>query len=387
MDENNKKFEITDRRFWIALNQIVGMDPRVFYRLLEAFGNPRDAWLASEGELRDSGVFKPRRREPELALEDDSNGSGEGMLGFMLKLRDREDGSEELSRCDREGFRAIILTDSDYPELLKEIPLPPPVLYVRGRLEPRDARAVAMVGTRRCNNYGRKLARDIASGLARAGVTVVSGFAYGIDAASHEGALAGGGRTIAVKAVGLDVNYPEAHSELGKDIEKSGALISEFPIGTRGGNKWQFHRRNRVISGLSMGVVVVQSREKGGSMITANHALDQGREVFAVPGDVNIPLSGGSHSLIRQGAHLVESAEDILEILGEKVVQEELVFEDVQLDGIQKNVHDILENGPMRLDDMCMRLNMTAREIASCLMMLEMKGLVKQMPGQMYMRN
>lgn len=369
MTETEKKSDGADRRYWVALNQIDGMDPHIFFKLVEKFGSPKAVWHATERELAGSGV---------------------ALAGFVLKSlleqRERgEDGRAEIARAKDAGCRVRVLTDRDYPARLREIPMPPPVLYLRGEWNKDDERAAAMVGTRECNGYGRKMAEEIAGGLARAGYTVVSGLAHGIDAAAHRAALEAGGRTVAVKAVGLDVDYPSAHRELAERIAASGALVSEFPLGQKAIDKWQFHRRNRIISGLSRGTIVVQSRRKGGSIITAMHAIDQGREVFAVPGDARNAASGGCHWLIRRhGAHLVESAEDVLEVFGESLGQTQLDFGGEQLEGVQADIFEILKAGPAGFDEICSRLGKPPSEISTALMMLEMKGRARELPGKLY---
>lgn len=378
----------TDRLSWIALNQVEGMEPGLFVRLTEIFGGAGEVWRASEKELRGCGAFaRCCSAKAELDLGENAPEKPVFILDKLLNLRRREDGSQELRRAEDAGIRIFTLLDEDYPRRLRDIPDPPPVLYARGNILERDDRAVAIVGTRRCNGYGRRAAEDIAAGLAGAGWTVVSGLAHGIDAAAHRAALDAGGRTFAVKAVGVDHPYPANHVELADEIAGSGAVLSEFPLGMNASNKFQFHRRNRIISGLSRGVVVIQSAVKGGSMITAGHAAEHGREVFAVPGDVNHPSSAGCHWLIRNGAHLAENAEQILEGLGEPAGQPELSLgAQPELDGLQKRVFELMkEEGPTRFDDICAKLSCTAGEASTALMMLEMKGAARQLPGQTYM--
>jgi len=378
----------TDRLSWIALNQVEGMEPGLFIRLTEIFGGAGEVWRASEKDLRGCGAFgRAYLKNTELNLGEDSAEKPVYVLDKLLDLRRREDGSQELKRAQEANVKIFTLLDDDYPRRLRDIPDPPPVLYARGNILERDDRAVAIVGTRRCNGYGRRAAEDISAGLAGAGWTVVSGLAHGIDAAAHRAALDAGGRTFAVKAVGVDHPYPSNHVELADEIAACGAVISEFPLGMNASNKFQFHRRNRIISGLSRAVVVAQSAVKGGSMITAGHAAEHGREVFAVPGDVYHPSSGGCHWLIRNGAHLAENASQILEALGEPDGQPELSLgAQPELDGLQKRIYDLMkEDGPTRFDDICARLSCSAGEASSALLMLEMKGAARQLPGQTYM--
>ncbi|MFA6450334.1 MAG: DNA-processing protein DprA [bacterium] len=366
MPHNKNSDSKSNRRFWVALNQVEGMDPIIFYRLVEQYGSPEQVWAAPEKKL--ASEWK----------------AGPSVLKFLIDLRKREDGSEELNRAADAGFRVLVFTDQDYPKPLRGIPAPPPVLYMRGEWLPEDERSVAMVGTRECNGYGRRIATDIARDMASRKYTIVSGLAFGIDAEAHRSALEAGGRTVAVKAVGLDNNYPAAHKELSDEIAASGAVISEFPLKMKAGDKWNFHRRNRIISSLSRGTLVVQARKRSGSLITAAHAVEQSRPVFAVPGDVLSPLTRGCHWLIRHGAHLVESAADILEIFGESGGQSEIDFNQPQLEGIQKEIFEVLRNGPTGFDEICARLGITAQEAASALMMLELKGNARQLPGKLY---
>jgi len=222
--------------------------------------------------------------------------------------------SAELARLERTGIQLIAFYDDAYPTRLRAIPDPPPTLFIHGTLSSADERAIAIVGSRRASPYGRQVAAELAVGLAQRGITIVSGLALGADAAAHEGALRAGGRTLAVLGGGVDVIYPPEHAALYARVAASGAVISEAPPGSPP-VKMSFPIRNRIISGLSLGVVVVEAPEKSGALITARHALDQGREVFAVPGSVNSVQSRGSHQLLRDGARLVESVDDILEEL------------------------------------------------------------------------
>ena len=224
------------------------------------------------------------------------------------------DATAELARLERLGIRLISCHDDAYPARLRTIPDPPPVLFVHGTLLALDQRAIAIVGSRRASPYGRQVAAELAAGLAQRGITIVSGMALGADAAAHEGCLRAGGRTIAVLGGGVDIIYPPEHAALYARIAAAGAVISEAPPGSPP-TKMSFPIRNRLISGLSLGVVVVEAPEKSGALITADHALEQGREVFAVPGSVNSVQSRGSHRLLREGAKLVESVDDILEDL------------------------------------------------------------------------
>ncbi len=281
-----------ERACWVLFNRAPGVGVVRFRRLLERFGTLAEAWRAPRGEL--APVLGDRRA-----------------LDAVTELQRRADPERELERVRAAGAAALTWLDPEYPALLKEIHDPPPVLYVKGELLPEDAQAVAMVGTRRATVYGRDVAERIAHDLAAAGMAVISGLAKGIDTHAHRGALAGGGRTVAVLGHGLDTLYPPENRRLADAIRERGALVSDYPIGT-GPMAENFPPRNRIISGLSAGVVVVEADHTSGALITSKYALEQGRDVFAVPGPVTSPASRGCNRLIQDGAKLVTAAEDVL---------------------------------------------------------------------------
>jgi len=289
--------------------------------------------------------------------------------------------------------KIIALADERYPELLRAIPDPPAVLYCDGVPEPGDRQAVAIVGSRQATPYGLRVTDALAGELSALGFTIVSGFARGIDAAAHRAALATGGRTIAVLGCGLDVDYPPGHASLHAEIAASGAVLTEFIAGTppRATN---FPRRNRIISGLALGVVVVEAAEDSGSLITARLALEQGREVFAVPGPVDASTSRGPHGLIKQGAKLVETVDDIVEELLPQIERPEgpvkssrkiLPTPDLpNLSTEERLVFDQMSREPLHLDELTERSRLTSAEAAGILLGLELKGVVRQLPGQRY---
>jgi DNA processing protein len=278
---------------WIALSRVKGLGCASFKKLAAHFTDPTAALSASPAELGIAGLDKDVI---------------EGLVGFS----DWAQAEAEVRRARDAGVRIVPFIDPDYPARLRAIADPPPVLYVKGEINAADERAVAIVGSRSASDYGRRVARNICHGLASLGFTVVSGMARGIDGTAHETALDGGGRTIAVLGSGVDRIYPPEHERLSQRISRQGAVISELPLGTRP-VAFNFPARNRLISGLSLGVVVVEATEKSGSLITAAHALEQNREIFAVPGEVGSSRSRGAHRLIREGAKLVENADDIIE--------------------------------------------------------------------------
>lgn len=298
------------------------------------------------------------------------------------------------------GVATLDLADEHYPAWLRAIPDPPPVLYCDGALEPGDRQAVAIVGSRQATPYGLRVTDALARELSRLGFTIVSGFARGIDAAAHRAALASGGRTVAVLGCGLDVDYPSGHASLRTEIAGSGAVLTEFAPGTAP-FATNFPRRNRIISGLALGVVVVEAAEDSGSLITARLALEQGREVFAVPGPIDAPTSRGPHGLLKQGAKLVETVDDIVEeLLPQLETVRTPLSQDFVATGAGKRrsfapkppdlspeeqvVLRVIGREPRHLDDLTEQSRLPAAEVARILLGLELKALVHQLPGQQY---
>src|SRR5437773_6084779 len=290
------------------------------------------------------------------------------------------------------GVATLDLADEHYPAWLRTIPDPPPVLYCDGSMEPGDRQAVAIVGSRQATPYGLRVTDALARELSRLGFTIVSGFARGIDAAAHRAALASGGRTVAVLGCGLDVDYPSGHASLRTEIAGSGAVLTELAPGTAP-FATNFPRRNRIISGLALGVVVVEAAEDSGSLITARLALEQGCEVFAVPGPIDAPTSRGPHGLLKQGAKLVETVDDIVEELLPQLdrplqtLKTETIAalpEHVALSPSERTVLDVMSREPLHLDDLTERSRLTTPAVAAILLGLELKALVKQLPGQRY---
>ena len=286
----------------------------------------------------------------------------------------------------------LALADAPYPAWLRAIHDPPDLLYCDGHLGEGDRQAVAIVGSRQATPYGLRITETLAGELSALGFTILSGFARGIDAAAHRAALAAGGRTIAVLGCGLDVDYPPGHASLHAEIAGSGAVLTEFAPGTppRATN---FPRRNRIISGLALGVVVVEAADDSGSLITARLALEQGREVFAVPGPIDVPTSQGPHGLLKQGATLVETVDDIVEELLPQLdrplqtLKTEPIAalpEHVELSPSERTVLEVMSREPLHLDDLTERSRLTTPAVAAILLGLELKALVKQLPGQRY---
>lgn len=290
----------------------------------------------------------------------------------------------ELARVHGMGFKLLTLDDPEYPGDLSEIHSPPIVLYIWGDLLPQDRVGAAIVGTRRATPYGKAVARDLASGLASSGVTVVSGMARGIDAVAHQAALEAGGRTIAVLGSGLDHIYPPEHRNLAGSIAKSGAVLSDYPLGTRpeGSN---FPPRNRIISGLSLAVVVVQAGERSGALITARFAAEQGRDVFGVPGRIYDRGSKGSNRLIGQGAFPATSVDDVLEVLNLDVIARAAPTT-LPEDKTERIVLSSLGSEPIHIDELRSKCDLPISELTACLSILELRGQARQVGGMHYVR-
>ncbi|MBC7335172.1 MAG: DNA-protecting protein DprA [Clostridia bacterium] len=352
--------------YWLALSKIEGVGGRRLRVLVGHFGSPEAAWRARADEIKGLPGWGDKVREA------------------FLSQRARIDPAKEYRAARRAGIEIWTVEDERYPELLREIPDPPPVLFARGRPVPPDAVLLAIVGTRRASAYGRRVARELARAVTAAGMGVVSGLARGIDTEAHLGALEAGGFTVGVLGCGLDMVYPPENGRLYAAVAAHGLLLSEFPLGTRprAGN---FPARNRIISGLARGVVVVEAGERSGALITADLALEQGRDVFAVPGPVTSPCSRGSNSLIKQGAKLVDSAADILEEYG--LVPPPRVAEHVspaKLEPRERRILGLLGGTPVQLEELAELSGYNISELAQVLTLLELKGLVQQLPGKQF---
>lgn len=298
----------------------------------------------------------------------------------------------ELKNVQKKGYTLLAFGDEGYPTLLTQTPDPPLVLYVQGDKGVLDTIAIAIVGTRRASRYGREQARSFAGGLAALGVTVISGMALGIDAEAHRGALEASGKTIAVVGTGADEIYPSEHVKLAAQIQASGAIVSEFPLGTKP-RKENFPRRNRIISGLSRGVLVVEAPQRSGALITARTATEQGREVFAMPGRVDNPNAAGCHSLIRDGAKLTQTVRDILEEIAPQLAgragtapRQKEPGPAIELSPEEKSVYDALDRDPTPLDTIITESGLSAQQVTAALLNLQLKQLVEQLPGSRYAR-
>lgn len=354
-----------DLSFRVALAGAHWLGPRGVEKLESTFGDLGLAWKASAAELKAAG------------LDDRA-------IKSISELRASTDPNREMSKIEKIGAWALSWRDPSYPASLRNIPAAPPILFGFGNLTPADELGVAIVGTRNMTTYGERATGDIVSDLVSAGVTVVSGLALGVDGAAHRAALAAGGRTIAVLGGALDELYPRQHTSLAKRIAESGAVLTEYPLGTKP-TRTNFPQRNRVVSGLSRGVLVVEAGDRSGATITAGYALDQGKEVFAIPGPVYAPQSVGTNRLIQVGAaKLVTSAADILEELNLPLMGQLSLTSEVPTDPTEAEVVRLLRNGPQHIDDISNDLNLPVAEVSVALAMLELRGDIRQVGGMTY---
>ncbi len=363
---------------WLLLQSIDGVGDRTLLKLIHVFGSAERVLRAPIDGLIEAGCCQ------ELA--------GSIQRGPALDVRRRIDG--QVKTVGRLKITTLTLFDRSYPARLKAIPDPPPMLYVSGELLPQDDVAVAIVGGRRATPSGRIITEEIAKELAGCEVTIVSGLARGIDAAAHRGALAGKGRTIAVLGCGSDRTYPTEHQLLRRSIESHGAVISELPIGAAP-QSHHFPRRNRIISGLSLGVLVSEAATDSGSLITAKLALEQGREVFAVPGSIKENACRGSNRLIKEGARLIEGARDILDDILPQIDARQRAG--LQLEGVQITapaplgkedllVYEALSYEARSVDAVIEITGLSAAQVSATLLSLELNGRIRQLPGQQYIR-
>jgi DNA processing protein len=355
---------------WVALNMVEGLRPIHRASLLKVFGSPEAVFAAGEMELA---------AVPGIKAE----------LAYQVTHFPVVEAENELKRAKAAGLTVICQTDPQYPQLLARIPDPPLVLYIQGALR-SDELVVALVGSRKATPYGLNVAQAFAHGLAQAGLTIASGMARGVDARVHSSALAAGGRTIAVLGSGIDVIYPAEHGLMARKIAAQGALVSEFPLQTPP-HRENFPVRNRIISGLSYGVIVIEASAKSGSLITARMAIEQGREVMAVPGNIFNEASQGCHALLKDGAALVQNWKDVVEQLPEeaaqKIAREEGPPESLDLTSIEKNVMDLLSfEQPRHIDQLSHLAGIKSQELLGVLVNLELKNYISQMPGKQFIR-
>jgi DNA processing protein len=353
----------------VRLALIAGVGPKTHRLLLERFGSPAAVLNAAPSQLRDVPGVGPR------------------LAAKIVAAPEEIDAEREIQLCRERGVAIVCDGDPQYPRLLREIHNPPTLLFVHGQIRPEDALAVAIVGTRHASTYGRQQAERLAGGLARAGLTIVSGLARGIDAAAHRGALQAGGRTVALLGSGVLNIYPPEHVELADQVRAQGAVISEQPPNSEP-LSGSFPQRNRLISGMSLGVVVVEAAERSGALISARLAMEQGREVFAVPGRIDSRTSRGCHRLIRDGARLVESVDDVLDELGPLVEAAprpdgQVVHHpaELQLNDQELQVLNAIESEPTSIDQVVTASGLPVHRVLSTISVLEMRSLVRRVSG------
>lgn len=368
--KENISLSVDDLKYWVGFSLISGVGSARGNKLVNFFDSMKNAWNASESDLARAGIE-------------------ENIIAEIVRARKEIDLENEMEKIEKEGISLITIKDKNYPKMLKEIYNPPFLLYVKGELKNEDEYAFAIVGARRCSDYGRQVTRDLAASLAQNNITVVSGLAMGIDGVAHSGALSvSGGRTIAVLGCGIDRAsiYPAENRGLVEQIiNERGAIISEYGIGTPP-LKQNFPSRNRIISGLSLGVLVVEATITSGSLITANSALEQGRDVFAVPGSIYNKNAEGPNSLIKKGAKLVEKIDDILEELHlrnvvSKIEASEIIPESEE----EEKVLKYLELESHHIDEIARETGIAISDLNAVLTTMEMKGMVRNMGGGNYL--
>jgi len=354
-----------DIKYWVGFSLIPGIGRVKLTQLENYFGNLGKAWEAVPADLKHAGldshsIHAITSWQPKISLD------------------------TEMEKLDSYGVKVFTCHDPDYPSRLKEIYDYPPVLYVRGSLLPEDEWCLAVVGTRRATVYGRQVTEEIVADLAQSKITIVSGLAKGIDSIAHRSALDVSGRSIAVFGCGLDIVYPSENAELARQIIRQGALISEYPLGTKPKPE-HFPRRNRIMSGLSLGVLIVEADESSGAMITAHLALEQNREVFAIPGSILSPASRGTNHLIQEGAKLVRDYTDILEELNLTAVAHQIEMKEIiPASDTESLLLKKLSAEPTHIDEVCRLSGLPISTVSSTLAMMELKGLVKQVGTMSY---
>ena len=357
--------------YWIGLNSISGVGPKKIQLLLKKFGSPREILRASVDSL--SSI----------------NGIDKGAANAITQGFDKHSAEEQIELAEKMGIKIIALDMPDYPKMLSEIFDPPPVLYVKGEIREQGAANIAIVGTRKVTTYGKFVTRAITRELASAGITIVSGMARGVDSIAHHHAIACKAKTIAVLGCGIDICYPPENKDLMEQIALNGAVVSEFPIGTFP-DAFHFPRRNRIISGLSHGILVTEAGEKSGALITTDFALEQGRDVFAIPGPVNMSTFTGCHHLIKQGAALVTSAQDILYIFKKPLMAfpaaEKKEISPVNLNEEEKMLYAHLAHDPVHIDILSQKCGHPSAKVLGILLGMELRGIIQQLAGKNFVK-
>jgi len=358
---------IDKRQYWVGFNLVKGIGAVRFRALLDFFGDAGMAWQAPTEALREAGLSQK-------------------LIENLCRLRTQVSLDQVWERIHSLGVDVLTWDDPGYPRRLKDIDQPPPVIYLRGQLKPEDEWAVAIVGTRRITAYGRQVTEEIASALAHSGVTVVSGLALGVDTVAHTAALKAGGRTLAVLGSGVDHIYPPANQRLAEQISQQGAVISDYPLGTQP-EGINFPPRNRIISGLSMTVVVTEAGANSGALITASFAAEQGRDVFAVPGNIFAPQCQGANHLIQEGARPLLNPRAVLETRNLTLVTEQRAARSaLPSDPTEAQLYQILSLEPIHVDDLRAQAGLPIDKVSATLALMELKGMVRQVGGMNYVR-
>ncbi len=353
------------RRYWVGFNLVKGIGSVRLRALLDTFGDAKTAWEAPAADLMAAGLSSR-------------------ITGTLLKIRSSVDLDQVMAKLQAQGITVLTWEDEGYPRRLSEIDQPPPVLYVSGDLLPEDEWAVGIVGTRRVTAYGRQVAEELARSLANCGVTVVSGLARGVDALAHQAAISAGGRTIAVLGSGVDRIYPPEHKRLAENIRAHGAVISDYPPGTAP-DAANFPPRNRIISGLSTAIVVVEAGESSGALITAQFAAEQCRDIYAVPGSIYAPQSKGTNALLKQGAIPLLSPQDLLESMNVAMLGEQRTARtSLPSDPVEAKLFSLVGREPIHVDELRARAGLPIEQVSAALTMMELKGMVRQVGGMQY---
>ncbi len=361
----HQNVSMDDKRYWVAFNLVRGIGAVRLQALIDHFGDAATAWRAEPDELRASGL-------------------GGKVIERVLELRASLELDKLWDRIGAQGIHVMTWPDQEYPARLKEIDQPPPVLYIRGELLPEDDFAVAIVGTRRITPYGRQVTEELAGYLAANGITVISGLARGVDATAHAAALRAGGRSLAVLGSGVDRIYPPENRALAEQLIAHGAILSDYPVGTAP-EATNFPPRNRIISGLSLAVVVIEAGETSGALITAEFAAEQGREVFAVPGSILAPQSKGTNKLIQNGALPLISPQDLLQALNlTRVSAQKSARHLLPADEIEKQLLQALGSEPLHVDELRNQTGLPVEKVSAALVMMELKGMVRQVGAMHY---
>jgi DNA processing protein len=363
----NNSFVTTNKelQYWVGFNIVPGIGRVKFSQIENFFGKLENAWKAGPADFKQAGL--------------DSN-----VIKAIETCREQTDLDAEMEKLERGAVKAYTYHDAEYPARLKEIYDYPPLIYVKGNFLPQDEWCLSVVGTRRATIYGRQVTEEIVADLAQNGITVVSGLARGIDTVAHRRALESGGRTIAIFACGLDTIYPGENTNLARSIIERGALVSEYPLGTKPKPDY-FPRRNRIMSGMSLGVLVIEADESSGAIITAHIALEQDREVFAVPGSILSPMSRGTNTLIQEGAKLVRNCADILEELNLTVNARQMEMKEIiPASETESLLLKQLGTEPTHIDQICRNSGLPISSVSSNLAIMELRGMVKQVGAMNY---